>query len=624
MKVPRLFLYEVLVFSFVICEINWSWADQADDSSAELEPIIVSASRSEIPSSHVADQVEVFTQEDLQALPAQNLAEALNYMPGVNIFNNGPFGQVTSVSIQGSDSRQVLVMVDGVPFNTQLSGQANLSEIPLEDIQQIDVIKGGASSAWGSSLGSVINVITKSTGTTTQPQGQLTTTFGQFDETKNSLNINGKTGNLSYFSFGSFLNAHGNLADSHTREIKNFTKLNYDFNRDTSLMADFGYSGAKLLYGPTGGVIYSQPYISRYGTLQVNAGQDENKMSAAYKINDQDIAFEMFNSTSRAQIFSTLSHDFYQGVSLKDVYDINSNGVWTTGIDSDWHLIKSSTYLTKPQGLNTDAPYTNLDWRIKEWDIIPGVRYDYNSRFGSQLSPSFGVVYHVPGWHDGLIRAKAARVFNAPALLWIYNSNQAFHVDPNLDLKAERANSYELGTERSLFIKGLKGELDLYRSDVRNAIGTALDNNGFLQQQNYKKFVRQGLEARLDYTMNMQWSIFIAGDFNDVVNEETNRIFRDTGVARQSFKWGTSYQWPCGFKVSLEGYYNRWGTSAGEPNDRKPIFDVHLTQDIDHVMPDVDTEIFFNVYNITNSSYWSSPTFPLPGRYVEGGVSVKF
>jgi vitamin B12 transporter len=571
--------------------------------------------------------VEVYTSQDLQALPARNLAEALNYMPGVDIQNDGPLGQPASVSIRGSDSRQVLVMIDGIPFNTQLSGQANLSKIPITDVERVEVIKGGASSVWGASLGGVINVITKSPGTTTVPQGHLTTSFGQFDTTQNSLDLNGKLGNLSYSTFGSYLNAHGNLADSRTREIKNYTKLNYDFNQTTSVNASFGYSGAHLIYGPTPtGYMFNMPYVSRYGQVQLKVDKGENVFTAAYKLNDQVITSNQEIIPTDYNIFAN-SHDLYQGVSVNDVYKFSNDQILTTGLDSDWHVLKSSSYLTRSEGVHSQAPYANLLWRVQDWDFIPAVRFDDNSYFGSQLSPGFGVVYHVPGWEEGLVRVKASRVFSAPPLMWLYNNSSLYGVVPNPDLKAERANMYEIGTEGNLFVPGLKGQLNLYRSDVNDAISLArVDPVNYLyQERNFEKFVRQGGEVRLDYAMTKRWSVFTAADFNDVRNEQTHKIVRgDPGMSRESFKGGSSYVLPFGLKVALEGRYNRWSSDPGQANDRKPIFDLKLTQDFKNIRPGLDLEIFFNVYNLTNSSYWSDPTFPLPGRNVEGGVTVSF
>ena len=88
-----------------------------------------------------------------------------------------------------------------------------------------------------------------------------------------------------------------------------------------------------------------------------------------------------------------------------------------------------------------------------------------------------------------------------------------------------------------------------------------------------RKFVRQGGEARLDYAILKQWSVFTAADFNDVRNEQTREIVRGNagaGMARESFKWGSSYTFPFGLKVNLDGRYNRWSSDPMAPR-AKPM-----------------------------------------------------
>ncbi|MBI4309014.1 MAG: TonB-dependent receptor [Candidatus Omnitrophica bacterium] len=265
-----------------------------------------------------------------------------------------------------------------------------------------------------------------------------------------------------------------------------------------------------------------------------------------------------------------------------------------------------------------------MAWAAGDWDFIPALRYDRNSHFGSQLSPGFGLVYHVPGWETGRVRARASRVFSAPPLLWLYNDDPNQGVAPNPDLKAERAMLYEIGVEGPLIVHGLKGALNLYRSDVKDAISTVPTVGLIRQSRNFKKFVRQGGEVRMDYVFGERWRSFAAATFNDVRDVQTKKIVRDAGTARESFKWGSSYAWPFGLTFYLQGYYNRWSSSPDQAKDHRPIFDIRLNQNIPDVLRDVDMEIFFNLYNITNSQHLSSPTYPLPGRYVEGGVSVNF
>ena len=67
------------------------------------------------------------------------MADALQQVAGVAVTDNGPVGSVQSVSIRGSTSAQVLVLVDGVRLNDSRQGAADLSQIPVENIERIEV-----------------------------------------------------------------------------------------------------------------------------------------------------------------------------------------------------------------------------------------------------------------------------------------------------------------------------------------------------------------------------------------------------------------------------------------------------------------------------------------------------
>ncbi|VAX37238.1 Outer membrane vitamin B12 receptor BtuB, partial [hydrothermal vent metagenome] len=150
--------FSILVFLFSVFDYGFLKKSFAENV-LQSETIVVSATRIETPQKYLAENITVYTKEEIQKLPARDLSEILSYIPGVDVQLNGQFGQATSVSIYGSESRHVLLMVDGIPFNNQISGQANPTRIGVEHIERIEVIKGASSSAWGSSLGGVINVI---------------------------------------------------------------------------------------------------------------------------------------------------------------------------------------------------------------------------------------------------------------------------------------------------------------------------------------------------------------------------------------------------------------------------------------------------------------------------------
>ena len=583
--------------------------------------IVITAKRVASREGSTAENVNVYSREDPGWSLANNLGEAVKYMHGVDISVTNGFGQATALTIHGSNSRQVLVMVDGIPFNTQLSGQADPTMIPLDHVERIEVIKGASSSAWGSSMGGVINVITKDVGDSVVPAGKFTSTFAEFSTTKNSIELAGRAAALGYFVSTTFFETDGFKSDSDVREKKFFGKLSHPLGDQARVTASFGYSGGQVHDGVNSDDTWvSMPYIARYGKLQLDHTEGDLDLTAAYKYNDQDIIGDTYIASTGALDSSSLSRNTYHGISLSGSLKVREDDLFVFGSDFDWHELKSSNYLKTARRINMQAPYMNYTFKWENWDFIPGLRYDHNQQFGSQTSPSFGTVYHID--KETLIRAKVSRAFTAPPLLWIYADDPGLWTGPNPNLKAERAMVYELGFETRV-ASALGIRFDLYRADIQNAINFVWDG-GVYVYDNIEQFRRQGAELFLDYTVNDDLTVFGGVTFTDAKNEETGERVRDADIARHGFSLGADYKNKRGLSAHLYGYYKRWSADPDQANDRKFIFDARFTQEFKDVRKGMDLEIFLNIYNLTDSKYWSNPDYPLPGRYVEGGFSLKF
>ena len=139
----------------------------------------------------------VITAEELSEKNITNLVEALNLISGINFTSNGGIGQLSSIKMRGMDSKSLLILIDGVRYNdiTSLSG-ANFEHIMIDDIKQIEIIKGAQSGVWGADASSgVINIITK-----TPKKGytqSLNISLGSFSTRKASLTTTYK--NDKYF-----------------------------------------------------------------------------------------------------------------------------------------------------------------------------------------------------------------------------------------------------------------------------------------------------------------------------------------------------------------------------------------------------------------------------------------
>jgi vitamin B12 transporter len=615
----------LLVFLFFTVSIFLSSISSAEEAPVmDLDRIVISAHRIPTDVEDSVDNIEVYPEEFLEQLPAENLGEALHYIPGVDVSIDNGFGQAKNLSIYGSQVRHVLVAIDGIPMNTQLSGQTNLSRIPVEIIQRIEVIKGPASSVWGSSLGGVVNVITKQAPQQDGLTGNLTATFAEFQTFRETLNLGGRSGKIGFFFSGGHMISDGIETKSRAEETKFFQKVHYDVTDDMLITGSFGYTGAQINDGVNpNNRWFHVPYNTRFGKLQWDLLQDEQQWHAAYKYNDQDVTSDIYNATTDALLSSTIGRNVFQGLSLNGQRQIDEHCSLVLGADFDWHRIKSNNYLDTAKHVAMQSPYANVVIDQGPWSFIPGLRYDHNNRFGDQFSPSFGVAYKSLSLPDLSMHAKVSRAFNAPPLTWIYNEDPVWLVAPNPDLTAERGIVYEIGINKAISQK-CELRLHAYRADIKDAIAVTFNGTAF-QSQNFKKFRRQGVELIWTYDVSEEWRIFGSGAFNDVENRETKKTVRDASIARQSYQFGVNYQYNDEWFMYLSGFYKRWSSAPSlEPNDRKVILDLSFRKKFKQIIKNNDVDVFLNIHNLTNSKYWSNINSPLPGRYFEGGCTLSF
>ena len=171
------------------------------------------------------------------------------------------------MSIRGSTSSQVLVLLDGIHLNSSRDGSVDLSTIPLEIIDHIEIVRGGESSLYGSSaIGGVINIITKKA---QKPSISLTVTNGSYiphaastvsssfattqvaanprdflDSQNVNVSIEGNFGNLGLNGGGSFTRAANEFTWDDTTGINDWRRRT---NADTT--AGSGFAGIGAAFG---------------------------------------------------------------------------------------------------------------------------------------------------------------------------------------------------------------------------------------------------------------------------------------------------------------------------------------------------------------------------------------
>ena len=177
-------------------------AAHSTDSHTELNPVVITATGSELRRSQVAPATHIINRAEIERAQATDLGELLRFVAGIDVARSGGPGGQTSVFIRGGESDHTLVLLDGTPINDGVNGLAPFPVIEPAMIDRIEIIKGPRASLYGSAgLAGVINVITR-------------------NAEDQSLSINSRVGADNTRDLGARASWHGASGDSLTVQFQ--------------------------------------------------------------------------------------------------------------------------------------------------------------------------------------------------------------------------------------------------------------------------------------------------------------------------------------------------------------------------------------------------------------------
>lgn len=134
----------------------------AAENIADLGPIVVTATRTATTADESLASVTVITRADIERLQPRSVQELLVGLPGVSIANNGGLGKSTAVFLRGTADTQVLVLLDGIKIGSASLGTTAFEQIPVDQVERIEIVRGPRSSLYGSeAIGGVIQIFTR-------------------------------------------------------------------------------------------------------------------------------------------------------------------------------------------------------------------------------------------------------------------------------------------------------------------------------------------------------------------------------------------------------------------------------------------------------------------------------
>jgi vitamin B12 transporter len=180
---------------YAASNIDMASADQVD--VIETREVVVSATKTPVPVTQLTSAVEIITEEDLKHRQIKMVSEALRLSQGLTVFSNGGPGSSTSVRIRGSNSDQVLVLIDGAIMNSATTGSFDFANLTTDNIERIEILRGAQSMLWGAdAMGGVINITTKRG--TGAPSANAFFEYGSFSSIREGGQVSGKTGIVDY------------------------------------------------------------------------------------------------------------------------------------------------------------------------------------------------------------------------------------------------------------------------------------------------------------------------------------------------------------------------------------------------------------------------------------------
>lgn len=267
-------------------------ASSVQAQSIEINPVVVSASRIEQPLSQVLSSVSVMTRAEIEKSQATTLADLLQGEAGFEFGRNGGPGTTTSFFLRGQNSTNVVVMIDGVRVQTDSLGSLTQTDMPLSQIERIEILRGSAGALYGdAAVGGVVNIYTR------QGKGQMTpygsVSYGSYNTRDVSL------------GYGGELNGKSLDVNAGTSKSDGFSSMNKRQNTSTD-PADNGYSKNNASLRFEDKLTQSLKLGVRVATATSDTSYDKND-SNAYSLKTTNDTYSVY---ARQQIneawFSTL------------------------------------------------------------------------------------------------------------------------------------------------------------------------------------------------------------------------------------------------------------------------------------------------------------------------------
>lgn len=597
------------------------------DQLPEAEPVVVSATRFDIPLDRSPASVSVIDFQDIDHKQIERLSDALREVPGLAVVQTGTPGQLTSVFMRGLPSQDMQVLLNGIPINQGLAGQFDFANLTTDNVERIEIARGPQSTIYGPrALAGVVQMFTKQgsgpPGFTVSEEG------GTYDTFRETLQSDGKIDIFDYSIGVSRLDTDNARPNNQYRNSAGIADLGLSLNEQLRVGSLFMYSLSDT--GNPNSIFTPKPF-DNFLTERWLIGPHldwkptdwwEQKLIFDYdherQVNDPNQ--DGFVGATRA-LFRQTQLDYQNDIRPASWLTL-TNGFFFYRVEAGQErpfvsqaFGPQSTFIS--DSVKEIAGFLQATVDIDNLIFVAGGRIDHFNQFGDVWTYRIASSYKIDQT-DTTLHSSVANGFSPP-------SSQDKIFGMNFALRPEEDFGWDAGIEQRLWDRRVTVGATYFHNDLSNIIGF----DGQFRTLNLGAAETQGVETELrampitDLTFTASYT-YLEAEKTDAANIAQLQGARLPRRPRNEVYVSGSYLWCKKLRTTIEA---KFVNAREELNFGGPNFDI---EDYNFVNFAAEYEInphmsiFGRVDNLTGEHYAEVFGFPNLGTAAYAGMKVRF
>jgi vitamin B12 transporter len=616
----------------------------------QLGEVVITANKFAQKQNSTGKIVTVIDQQMLRNFPGSSLAEVLNTQAGffINGANNAP-GSNLDVYFRGAGNGNLLVIIDGIPvYDPSFSTNAfDLNNIPLDQVERIEILKGGQSTLWGSdAVAGVIQIFMKKY-SLKKVAVNGSAAYGTYNTFRGNAGLSGKIKELGYSVQYSYNKSRGLSAAYDSTGKGNFDRDGFEQN---ALLATLNYALTRKLQARAFG-----SFSAYHNDLDAGAFTDDKDFTAknsnrlgglTLQYNDNDFTWNIQASLQQVKrsfvddstidrgIYSDFSSGKYTGrTSTVETFGNSKLGrhlQWVGGIQylrqntdqsylsiSNWGLYKTALGKDSACIREVSAYASLLLHDAGGFNMELGGRYNNHSMYGNNatytINPSFNVDDNTRLFFN------ISSAYKVPSLYQLYSEYG------NKSLKPEQSTTYELGIQSQSSNKAVFLRIAGFKRDTRNLIV-------FYTDASYNSYYINR-DKQNDYGFEIESSIQLAGwgkwhnniSFVDGKGKQGNLSVSNL-YRRPKFVFSSALElFPCR-GLTLVPSFRYTGERLKGPYDAGPEMQpsYYIIDFVARYQVCKTASVFADLHNVTGQQYFDVVGYNSKRFNMMAGVSINF